>query len=223
MATILAVGSALPHRQPMTWSVPSITMARYWTADLHFGHTNIIRYSRRPFADVAAMNDGLVARWNEVVDPDDEVWVLGDVAMGPILESLANVTRLHGTKVLVAGNHDRCWSGHGPKAEPWVERYLEVGFAEILQGAVAVTIGGVEALACHFPYEGDSHDEDRFTAYRPIDDGLPLVHGHVHRSWKVSGHQLNVGVDVWDWRPITDDQVLAAWRLADGTDAGSVG
>jgi calcineurin-like phosphoesterase family protein len=38
-----------------------------------------------------------------------------------------------------------------------------------------------------------------------------LVHGHVHGSWQVSGRQVNVGVDVWDWRPITDDQVLAAW------------
>lgn len=26
-------------------------MTRWFTADLHFGHTNIIRYCERPFAD----------------------------------------------------------------------------------------------------------------------------------------------------------------------------
>ncbi len=189
-------------------------MARYWTADLHFGHRNIIRYAQRPFADVAEMDEGLVARWNEVVADDDEVWVLGDVAMGPIGASLAQVSRLAGRKVLVAGNHDRCWFGHGPKAEPWVERYLDAGFAEVLQGVVPVAIGGLEALACHFPYEGDSHDRDRYTAHRPVDTGLPLLHGHVHTTWQVQHRQVNVGVDVWDWRPVSDDQIVAALAAA---------
>jgi calcineurin-like phosphoesterase family protein len=185
-------------------------VARFWTADLHFGHRNIIRYAHRPFADVAEMDDALVDRWNEVVGDDDEVWVLGDVAMGSIARSLGHVSRLAGRKVLVAGNHDRCWYGYGRKGQRWVERYHQAGFAEIHQGTVPVRIGELEAIACHFPYEGDSHDDERFTDHRPEDHGQVLLHGHVHTRWRLEGRQLNVGVDVWDWRPISDEQVLAA-------------
>jgi calcineurin-like phosphoesterase family protein len=182
-------------------------VARYWTADLHFGHANIIRYSHRPFADVATMDAALVARWNDVVGDHDEVWVLGDVAMGPIERSLANVAQLRGRKVLVAGNHDRCWYGHGDRALPWIDRYLEVGFAEILQGTVSTEVGGVPVAVCHFPFEGDSHDHDRYTEHRPVDDGRWLIHGHVHERWQVEGRQINVGVDVWDWRPVPEATV----------------
>lgn len=184
-------------------------MARFWTADLHFGHANIIRYSHRPFADVAAMDEGLVERWNASVGDDDEVWVLGDVAMGTIADSLPLVEGLRGRKVLVAGNHDRCWYGHGSYADRWVDQYHEAGFDEIVQGSTTTTVGGTEVLVCHFPYEGDSHDADRYTEHRPVDHGRWLVHGHVHERWQVHGHQVNVGVDVWDWRPVPEAELAA--------------
>jgi calcineurin-like phosphoesterase family protein len=183
-------------------------VARLWTADLHFGHANILRYSHRPFADVAEMDDGLVARWNAVVGDDDEVWVLGDVAMGPIVRSLEHVARLRGRKVLVAGNHDRCWYGHGERAVAWIDRYLEAGFDEILQGTVGTEVGGIEVDVCHFPYEGDSHDRDRYTDHRPVDHGRWLIHGHVHERWQVHGRQVNVGVDVWDWAPVPEGELV---------------
>jgi len=50
-------------------------MTRWFTADLHLGHANIIRYCDRPYADVDVMDRDLVARWNDTVAPADEVWV----------------------------------------------------------------------------------------------------------------------------------------------------
>src|SRR4051794_31652303 len=109
-------------------------MARFWTSDLHLGHANIIRYCHRPFADVDSMNKGLIDRWNDTVDDSDEVWVLGDFALGTIAETLPLAHQLRGRKVLVAGNHDRCWAGSGPRSQRWIETYKEAGFDEILQG-----------------------------------------------------------------------------------------
>ena len=185
---------------------------RWFTSDLHFGHENIIRYCHRPFADVAEMHEVLVGRWNERVDRDDEVWVLGDVAMGPIEQSLSLVRQLQGRKVLVTGNHDRCWPGHPRRPDEWEERYRDAGFAEIQHGTVETEIGGETVLAGHFPYEGDSHDEDRFTGARPVDDGKWLLHGHVHTRWKVCDRQINVGVDVWDYAPVSEDTLEAIIR-----------
>ena len=74
---------------------------------------------------------------------------------------------------------------------------------------VELTVGG-QSRACHFPYFGDSHDEERFESHRPIDDGRLLLHGHVHTRWHVEGHQVNVGCDVWDYRPVSEESIVAA-------------
>ena len=179
-------------------------MTTWFTADLHLGHANIIRYCERPFADAEAMNRSLVQGWNDTVGADDTVWVLGDVALGKISETLTMIAELNGRKLLLAGNHDRCWAGHGRRAEGWTERYLDAGFAEVHQGQMKLPLADKKVLACHFPYRGDSHDRDRYTEHRPVDKGDRLLHGHVHERWRQWGRMINVGVDVWGYRPVSE-------------------
>ncbi len=185
------------------------TMTTWFSADLHFGHANIIEYSGRPFADVEEMNLALIERWNERVHPGDTVWVLGDVALGHIDDSLPLVGALHGHKLLLTGNHDRCWAGHRRRVEEWTERYLAAGFAEIHQGEITLRAGDRDVLACHFPYRGDSHDHDRFVDQRPVDRGAWLLHGHVHERWRQHDRMINVGVDAWDCAPVDEATISA--------------
>ena len=49
----------------------------YYTADLHFGHSNVINFDHRPFIDVDEMDSTLIALWNNRVRNDDDVWILG--------------------------------------------------------------------------------------------------------------------------------------------------
>ncbi|WP_369373744.1 metallophosphoesterase [Promicromonospora sp. Populi] len=200
-------------------------MTTHYTSDLHFGHLNIIRFCDRPFADVATMDARLVELWNESVAGDDTVWVLGDVALGVLEESLASIGRLAGHKILVPGNHDRCWEGERAlrKGEPEArerrraiarERYLAAGFAEIHDRPEPVVIGDEKVVLSHFPYQGDSHGEDRYVEYRPADQGGWVVHGHVHDTWRQRGRQINVGVDAWGGRPVPAETI--AGLIADG-------
>lgn len=199
-------------------------MTRFFTADLHLGHRNIIEYCARPFDDEEQMNAVLLERWNTLVSPEDEVFVLGDFALGRLSRTLPLAGDLHGRKVLIAGNHDRCWSGHTKGVEAATRLYLDAGFDEIRQGTVPIVVGGMAVLACHFPYRGDSHDQDRFVDHRPVDDGSWLLHGHVHERWKVRERMINVGVDVWDYAPVPEHVLTELLRSnADaslGTDAG---
>ena len=56
----------------------------YFTADLHFYHKNIIKNTNRPFQDADEMNRILIQKWNERVNFNDDVYILGDVTMrGP--------------------------------------------------------------------------------------------------------------------------------------------
>jgi len=198
-------------------------VATFFTSDTHFGHRNIINLSNRPFRDVQHMNEMLVMHWNSNVSPDDTVVHCGDVAMGPIRESMEYIQRLNGYKILVIGNHDRNFrlgkrSG-GLEPEQWDKEYRDAGFAEVHINYGVVLDGAMFAVS-HFPYDGDSHDEDRFDLARLFDDGTPLIHGHTHshghpvsRSAKGTP-QIHVGVDGWNYRPVHEDRVLELFNLA---------
>ena len=54
-------------------------MGNIWfTADLHLGHANIIRYCSRPFEGAAEMDATLLGAINHSVQPGDTLWILGD-------------------------------------------------------------------------------------------------------------------------------------------------
>lgn len=190
-------------------------MSEIWfSSDHHFGHANIIRFCDRPWTashypyspDVDAMNEALIELWNETVAPDDEVYYLGDAVMGKINETLPLIGLLNGTIHLTLGNHDRPHPMHGKKSLGWVKRYIDAGFSSVFTSQV-ITDGKVSFDLCHFPFESDSHDKDRFTEWRLKRRGRLLICGHVHDAWKVRDDQINVGCDVWDYRPVHFDTI----------------
>ena len=179
----------------------------WYTSDQHFFHANIIPLCGRPFTTIEEHNDALVELWNGVVGERDTVWVVGDVALSP--KGLGPVAQLKGHKVLVAGNHDSCWEKH-KRWRGQVQRYLDAGFERVITSGVVnmhQLPGGITVRISHLPYRGDSHDEDRYADRRPVDDGLPLICGHVHTAWKTRGKMLNVGVDQWHFQPVPQELV----------------
>lgn len=193
---------------------------RFWTADLHFGHANIREYepARQELgADVDAMNDALIHRWNAVVGQDDEVYIVGDLCMGKIAESLPLVELLNGEKYLIAGNHDRWFGLYPHEGEDskkgrmwarWAAAYQEVGLALITDEWLDVLIGRHVVRVCHFPYSGDHTEEVRYVENRPPDNGHVLLHGHVHGAWRINGRQINVGVDAHDYYPVVEEEIV---------------
>ncbi len=78
---------------------------RYFIADTHFNHENIIKYCNRPFKNSKEMNEYIISKWNSVVTKDDIVYHLGDVGFGSTEELKKLVSSLNGTKILIRGNH----------------------------------------------------------------------------------------------------------------------
>lgn len=87
-------------------------MSRTWLySDPHFYHEGICRFTNydgspvRPWDDAEEMTEDMIRWYNELVHPDDRVYILGDVAFSA--RNMRNsVSRLMGRKVLVKGNHD---------------------------------------------------------------------------------------------------------------------
>lgn len=165
-------------------------MTIFFTSDTHFGHGGALGLYRRPFPSVAVMDASLIERWNATVGPSDEVWHLGDFAVN---QSAARVTelleRLNGHKHLVAGNND------GPavvSAPGWasVENYTELHVDQRL------------LVLCHYA----------FRTWRDMGRGAINLHGHSHGRLSSLPRQFDVGVDVWDFRPVTLDIICAPGR-----------
>lgn len=199
----------------------------FLTADTHFSHAKIIEYEphTRRFDSVDAMNESLCENWNSVVSAGDTVYMLGDVALGHLATSLPeNISRLNGTKILISGNHDRNFvtRERARKAElgssvrakqyrllkKWHEFYLDNGFTAVYYDAIVQDFGYGRWLLSHFPYVGDSYaSKDRYQHCRPSDNGVPLVHGHVHSQWQTAltsngTPMVNVGVDARALYPV---------------------
>lgn len=193
----------------------------WFTSDTHFGHERIIELCDRPFKDADHMNDMLVENWNRVVAPEDTVFHLGDVALGKIDDSLAQVSRLNGFKVLVNGNHDRPFMKKGKPAEAdWTRRYEEVFNVVFNHNSAFALQDGTYVNLSHFPYDGDSHGEDRYRSARIADDGKTvLIHGHSHSDKTISyseggAIQIHVGVDAHSYQPVSEDQIIKYIEVA---------
>ena len=79
-------------------------------SDLHFGHKRIMTFcqeTRSKYDDVNHMNESMVEEWNTLVDQDDQVILLGDIAFLSPHQAAGYLNRLNGTKILIIGNHDR--------------------------------------------------------------------------------------------------------------------
>ena len=162
----------------------------YYTADLHFNHTFVAK--TRAFQDDTDHDEDLIERFNSVLTKRDHLWILGDVFNGSITEGLKQVERLNGVKHLVIGNHDAPWP-ENRRAHNAQRRFLEV--FETVQLHAQHRIGEHRVNLSHLPYKGDHKDTDRYTQWRLPDEGLPLLHGHVHQAWARWHNQINVGVD----------------------------
>lgn len=97
----------------------------FFTADHHFGHANIIRFTNRPFKDIDEMNEELIKRWNEKVGKEDFVYHLGDLSLGSPQKTKEILDELNGKIYLIKGNHEKSALTYSERFE-WIKDYHEM-------------------------------------------------------------------------------------------------
>ena len=161
-------------------------MTDFFTADRHMDHFNILEYCNRPFKSLKQMQNAIIRRWNERVTDNDTVYVLGDEWLGggshssrlPVI-----LRKLKGRKILILGNHD--------EIKPFT--YIKYGFESV---HTSLIYRGTYLL-CHDPALATVVPKDWF-----------VIHGHVHGLYKFCKNCMNVGVDQWDFYPVSIDELL---------------
>lgn len=176
----------------------------YFISDHHWGHANVIRMSHRPFDNVHEMNQVMFERWNEVVEPDDEVYYLGDIMFKMNPNTFVNhiFNKLNGKIYFLEGNHDTKYLKKYMDRIEWVRDRFDLRY---------------------------THEEKE---YRFILDHYPIyswngmwrksihLHGHTHYNtsdlyFESIGHKLNVNCEFLDYRPISIVDVINMFKDKD--------
>lgn len=153
----------------------------WFTADTHFGHNNIIKYCERPFATIEEHDVVLMNNWNSVVKGGDTVYHLGD--FGFLTERI--LPRLHGNIHLIRGNHD---SVELQKHRRW----------NFVKDVHRMKKDGCIFFLSHYAHR----------SWPQMNHGAIHLFGHSHGNLPDFGRSTDVGVDRWNYTPVSIDQII---------------
>jgi calcineurin-like phosphoesterase family protein len=167
-------------------------MKNWVISDLHLAHENIVKYCNRPFKDADEMDEVIINNWNNTVNNDDFVYMLGDWAFGRgSLEKLdIYLPMLKGNIIMVRGNHDHQHTN-------W---YKEHGVKEVHGGECWVYSYPQHIIMSHKPY--------------PTKAPWINIHGHTHNLMLVKPGDVyvNVSVEAINYTPIDLDELIRSLR-----------
>jgi calcineurin-like phosphoesterase family protein len=195
---------------------------RYFSSDHHVGHDNIVHNlgGGRPFN---SMNHMLTVMRNNIwstITNDDEFYIVGDSAMGNFEQSILFFAELPGKKFLIPGNHDKVGGTQSANRNLMFRPLYEEAGITVLDDVITldfkVSWGIQQVLVSHYPYvedltRPDLNRKDKFKKVRPVDTGLPLIHGHTHsryRFYPSSPRQFHIGVDANNYSPVAEPEII---------------
>ena len=101
------------------------------TADLHFGHQKDFLWKPRGFSSSEEHDNVIVSNWNNVVKPNDTVYILGDLMLGNQDHGIEYLNKLNGFKRIILGNHDTITKITRYSTE--IEHLLAIGYGAPLE------------------------------------------------------------------------------------------
>lgn len=191
----------------------------FFTSDWHIGHDNVIKYSNRPFKNCDHMHRVLINNYNSTVGTNDICYFLGDMGMTKGETILKVIKKLHGTKILILGNHDskgrQFWFSCGFDAVLY-SASVKVGKSIVtmshcpLYGIYRENVSGMRGVDTPMNWHGE---EKNYRKGHSLPDwGQFHLHGHIHspnggKSQKILGRQYDVGVDANKYRPVSSSEI----------------
>jgi calcineurin-like phosphoesterase family protein len=157
----------------------------FFISDTHFGHYNIIKHCNRPFLNIHIMDQIIFDNINEVVRPEDTLYILGDFCFKgkKPAEYLSRIVcqDVH----LILGNHDK----RSDYIDNMSAARIDVGFTSV-QDVKEIIYCNQRIYLSHYPHR----------SWPASHKGSYMLYGHVHGKFnnedKASNRlTLDVGVD----------------------------
>jgi calcineurin-like phosphoesterase family protein len=181
-------------------------MKKWFTSDWHLGDGRIGIDGKpnlfyRSFRSIHEQNQTIIVNFRDSDFKDgDELWHLGDVIYDLSDEFYFESLRQSYPKSkfnLIVGNYDE------DKLDILGKYFDNIFDSTVIH--IGETIKGV--FLNHYPIKCKSelwdNDRQRFDF---------AITGHIHGLWKVQKNMINVGVDAWHFKPVSEDEILFCWN-----------
>lgn len=163
----------------------------WYTSDLHFGHSNVIKYCNRPWNTADEMDEGLIENFNKVVGVNDTTYIIGDISFRKSTITKYILSRLNGRLIGIKGNHDP-EGGYENCFKEWHRDFIG-------------KVNGQMFHMYHFPLSSWYHMGSDY-------DKTIHLHGHIHSAPGTDDPlqcKFDVGVDAHNWAPVSMDYIMA--------------
>lgn len=186
---------------------------KYFTSDYHLGEDRIgingkLNLFYRPFKSIEEQNETILKEFlNSGFKDGDELWHLGDVVYSWENGGNANADFVLSTLKshfpnskfnLIVGNYD----------EDRLERLANY-FDNIVSEAL-IAVGDNYVYLNHYPIKCKEKLDSL------VSHGWNFsITGHIHGLWKVQKKMINVGVDAWHFKPISEEEIKFAMIACD--------
>ena len=168
------------------------------TSDWHFGHDKEFVYKPRGFESIHEMNKEIIIRHNSIVNPEDDVYVLGDLMLGNNEAGISCIKQLKGNLHIIRGNHDTNFR---------MELYNKIyNIVEITEGQF-LKAGKYNFYLTHYPCICSNFDYDK-----PLKARVISLCGHTHiqdpfADWD-KGVIYHCELDAHNCYPICIDNII---------------
>lgn len=170
----------------------------YITSDWHFNHDRDFVYQPRGFSSIDEMNEEIIARYNEIVKPEDDVYVLGDLMLGNNEIGLKCIKNLKGNIHVIRGNHDT-----NTRMDLYNNCY---NIVEITEGKF-LNYKDYHFYLSHYPCLTTNGDEHNFLKRRMIN---LCGHRHTQNAFEDfdKGLIYHCEVDAHDCYPVSIEEII---------------
>ena len=170
-------------------------MKIWFTSDLHFCHDKDFIYKPRGFNSISEMNNAIINNFNEVVNEDDKLYILGDMFLNNDYEGLRLLDRLPGHKYVIWGNHD---TNHRKEL---IESHFPISITT-LGFAHMEKICGQSFYMSHYPTIVSNYEDSS----KPLNRRVINLFGHTHSTEKFYNRldpcMYNVALDAHNCYPV---------------------
>lgn len=171
-------------------------MGAIWlTSDFHFGHNREFIWKARGFSSVDEMNETILTKYNALIKPEDNIYILGDLMLGSP-DNIEYIKQLHGKLHIVLGNHD---TDTRAKMYCGLANVVEVNYA------IKFDYHKYHFYMSHFPTLTGNLEKESLTQ-------MTLnLYGHTHQKtnfYMDMPFMYHVGVDSHDCTPILLDTII---------------
>lgn len=170
----------------------------YITSDWHFGHDKPFLWEPRGFKNQYDMDNALIANYNAIVQPEDDVYCLGDIMLSNNDEGLRCLKSLKGNIHIIRGNHD---------SDTRMQLYNNCyNVVEVCEGKY-LRYGKYHFYLSHYPSLTANYDDDK-----PLKAKIISLCGHTHTQDKwldwSKGMIYHCEVDAHQNAPISLDNII---------------